>query len=180
MLGINAPSGFGGNFIDLHNNGGATMLEVTAFGAVIAGRGFQTGSATFGFEAAGFANSGLYSSASGTMELGSADTLAGSVAKLVLGGVQSGGTTFTSSGGCSESGLTGGATAGSFTAGSVSCATTITMGNSIAATNGWTCTVYDETTPADSEKVTAHTTTTVTFSVVAVLSDKIIWGCQGW
>jgi|ERR1017187_488417 hypothetical protein len=90
------------------------------------------------------------------------------------------GTTFTSSAGCSETSLTGGATAGFFLAGATSCTTTVKMGHSATAPNGWACSVWDMTTTADVMKETASTTTTVTFSGTVAPSDKIIFGCIGF
>lgn len=88
------------------------------------------------------------------------------------------GTTFTSSGACSETSLTGGATTGSFVAGATSCTTVITTG--LTAPNGWACNVHDLTTPADSVKQTASSTTTATFSGTVVLSDVIQFHCDGY
>jgi len=90
------------------------------------------------------------------------------------------GTTFTSSAGCTETTLTGGATAGSFLAGATACTTTITMGNTATSPNGWACSVWDVTTTTDSLKETASTATTVTFSGTVVLSDKVIFSCLGF
>src|ERR1700733_2516924 len=82
------------------------------------------------------------------------------------------GSTFTSSDGCSETSLTGGATAGSFLAGALSCTTTVKMGHSGTAPNGWACSVWDMTTTDDVMKETASTTTTVTFSGTVAPNDK--------
>ena len=92
----------------------------------------------------------------------------------------SAGTTFTSTAGCSETSLTGGATAGFFLAGATNCTTTVKMGHSATAPNGWACSVWDTTTTADVMKETASTTTTVTFSGTVAPSDKIIFGCIGF
>jgi hypothetical protein len=90
------------------------------------------------------------------------------------------GTTFTTNAGCSESSLTGGASAGSFKAGATSCTTTVTMGNSSTATNGWACSVWDTTTTADTLKQTAFSTTTVTFSGTVASNDIIIFSCDAF
>lgn len=42
-LGINAPSGFAGNFFDLHLNGGASLFSVSSVGAVTAASSIQAG-----------------------------------------------------------------------------------------------------------------------------------------
>jgi hypothetical protein len=101
-------------------------------------------------------------------------------AKVQAAGFQSKGTTFTSNAGCSETSLTGGASKGSFLAGATTCTTTITMGNTLTAANGWACSVWDVTTTADTLKQTATTTTTVTFSGTVASSDKIIFSCDGF
>jgi hypothetical protein len=94
------------------------------------------------------------------------------------------GTTFTSSGGCSEGTLVGGATAGKFTtSGSTGCTTVITMGNSATAPNGWSCTAIDLTTVGDvtNPHQTATTTTTVTIATgTIVASDVIQFSCIGY
>lgn len=90
------------------------------------------------------------------------------------------GSTFTSSAGCSETSLTGGATAGFFLAGAPSCTTTVKMGLSATAPNGWACSVWDITTTDYVMKETASTTTTVTFSGTVAPNDKIIFGCIGF
>lgn len=114
----------------------------------------------------------------GVMDFGAgAQTTTG---KLQAAGYISKGTTFTSNAGCSETSLTGGATAGSFLSGATSCTTTITMGNSATAANGWACSVWDVTTTADTMKQTASTATTVTFSGTTVSGDKIIFSCLGF
>ena len=90
------------------------------------------------------------------------------------------GTTFTATGCGTPTYLTGGSTAGSFLAQAKSCTVTVTMGNSATAPNGWSCSVWDMTTTADTLKETAYTTTTVTFSGEVASGDKIIFGCTGF
>jgi hypothetical protein len=92
----------------------------------------------------------------------------------------SAGTTFTATGCGTPTSLTGGATAGSFLAQARSCTVTVTMGNLATAPNGWSCSVWDVTTTADTLKETAYTTTTVTFSGTVASRDKIIFGCTGF
>lgn len=90
------------------------------------------------------------------------------------------GTTFTASG-CSNGTLVGGATAGSYTSGTAgTCTVTVTMGNSATATNGWVCSVWDVTTPADIQSMTASNATTATFSGVTVSGDVIKFACVGY
>jgi hypothetical protein len=92
----------------------------------------------------------------------------------------SAGTTFTATGCGAPTSLTGGATAGFFLAQATSCTVTVTMGNLTTAPNGWSCSVWDVTTTANTLKETAYTTTTVTFSGTVASGDKIIFGCTGF
>jgi hypothetical protein len=92
----------------------------------------------------------------------------------------SAGTTFTATGCGTPRSLTGGATAGSFLAQATSCTVTVTMGNLAKAPNGWSCSVWDVTTTADTLKEIAFTTTAVTFSGAVASGDKIIFGCIGF
>jgi hypothetical protein len=104
--------------------------------------------------------------------------------------VISAGPTFKSDGGCGETSLTGGATAGSFTSGTPSssgpatgtCTLTITMGASIAAPNGWACHANDLTTNAESAtwSQTATTTTTATLSGTTASGDIVNFACIGY
>lgn len=93
------------------------------------------------------------------------------------------GTTFTGNAGCSETTLTGGATAGKFTAVSTSCTIIVTMGNSMAAPTGWDCNVQDLTTAADAHnpRQSASTTTTATFITGTIVSSDVIsFHCVGY
>ena len=92
----------------------------------------------------------------------------------------SAGTTFTAAGCGTPTFLTGGSTAGSFLAQATSCTVTVTMGNLTTAPNGWSCSVWDVTTTADTLKEIAFTTTTVTFSGTVASGDKIVFGCTGF
>lgn len=87
-----------------------------------------------------------------------------------------GGTTFTASG-CSNSTLVGGATAGSYTSGtSGTCTVTVTTG--MTAPHGYSCSVWDITTPADAQKEIAPLSqTTVTFSGTTISGDVIAFFC---
>jgi len=110
-------------------------------------------------------------------------TSANSNARLKAAGYMSGGTTFTGNNGCTESSLTGGATAGKFSVASTSCTIVITMGNSATAPNGWDCHAIDLTTLADvtNPHQTATTTTTVTIVTGTVVSGDVIqFSCIGY
>lgn len=81
--------------------------------------------------------------------------------------------------GCSVTSKVGGQTAGSFVAGATSCTVQIGFAN-VNANNGWSCSVWDVTTTADSLKETAYTTNSVTFSGTVALNDVITFGCLGF
>lgn len=103
--------------------------------------------------------------------------------KLKSAGYMVIGTTFTGNAGCSETTLTGGATAGKFTAVSTSCTIVITMGNSASAPNGWSCTAIDLTTLADvvNPHQTATTVTTATIVTGTIVSGDVIqFSCVGY
>jgi hypothetical protein len=97
--------------------------------------------------------------------------------------VVSTGPTFTVSG-CSATTPIGGATTGQFNAGVTgSCTVTITMGNSIAAPNGWACgRPNDISDPSKSASwsETAFTQTTVTLSGNAAIGELIQFACTGY
>jgi hypothetical protein len=103
--------------------------------------------------------------------------------KFKAAGYMSVGTTFTSNGGCTESALTGGATAGSFTVGqNTACTIVITMGNSATAPHGWTCTAYDETgVPAVAIRQTGHAATSCSLLMTVATNDVIVFSATlGW
>ena len=90
------------------------------------------------------------------------------------------GTTFTVSGCATTSALTGGATSGSFaTTTTGTCTAVVTMGSSATATNGWACSVNDQTT-GNLFRQSATTTTTATLTGVSVSGDTISFHCIGY
>jgi hypothetical protein len=94
------------------------------------------------------------------------------------------GTTFTSNAGCTETGLTGGATHGSFTIGTSSaCTTILTFGGvTFPPNNGYTCWAFDMTN-APSVPIRqsgALSTAHVTFKMTATSGDLIVFGCNGF
>ena len=111
-------------------------------------------------------------------------TASNTTAKLKAAGFMSVGTKFTSSGGCTEGTLVGGATAGKFTtSGSTSCSTVITMGDSATAPNGWDCHALDLTTAADvtNPHQTSSTTTTATLATGTIVANDVIqFSCIGY
>lgn len=158
--------------------------------ALLVGTGVKVGSGdAFGFAstaaATGSIDTGLTRSAAGIILVGNGSA-ADSSGVLKLAGVMSLGTKFTTNAGCGESAgtTTGGATAGKFTtSGSTSCTTTITMGNSATAPNGWSCTVHDITTAASANNPSSKsgsTTTAVITSGTIVASDVIEFSCTGY
>jgi hypothetical protein len=111
-------------------------------------------------------------------------TAGNTTGKLKAAGYMSVGTTFTSSGGCTEGTLVGGATAGKFTtSGSTSCTTVVTMGNSATAPNGWQCSASDITTAGDAidpHMTTSNATTATIATGVIVAGDVISFACIGY
>ncbi len=93
------------------------------------------------------------------------------------------GTTFTASG-CGNGTLVGGATAGKFTSGDSggSCSIVITMGASMAATNGWSCQIQDLSAPAKVWGQTASNATTATFLSPGVTTsgNVVSFFCVGY
>ena len=82
-------------------------------------------------------------------------------------------------GSCSGSTPVGGASVGSFTAATCAAGTYILSGMP-ATLNGYACEAQDETTPADTLKQTAHSTTSVTFTATTAASDNIVFKCMGF
>jgi len=121
--------------------------------------------------------------AAGVMACGTGSALS-TACRLKAAAYMSVGTTATSNAGCGEGALVGGATAGKFTtAGTTSCTTIVTMGNSATSPNGWDCHIVDLTTAADfaNPHESASTTTTVTFvSGTIVASDVLQFSCIGY
>lgn len=93
-------------------------------------------------------------------------------------GVAINGTAFTASG-CTNSAIFGGATAGQFTSGTTgTCTVVITPG--LTAVHGWACFSNDLTTPADTIKQTASSTTTATLSGSTTTGDVINFQCTAY
>lgn len=68
--GINAPSGWAGNFLDFHVHGGTSLFSVQASGAIISAQNLVIGgSATMSWSGRGF----LSSQAAGSVQLGTTD-----------------------------------------------------------------------------------------------------------
>jgi len=154
----------------------------------LVGTGFKVGSGNLiGFAstaaATGSFDTGFSRGAAGIVDIGNG-TAADTSAKVKAAGYLSVGTTFTSSGGCTEGSLTGGATAGKFTtSGSTGCTTTITMGNSATAANGWQCVATDITTAGDAGNphMTTSNATTATIATGTIVSgDVISFSCIGY
>lgn len=112
-------------------------------------------------------------------------TAADTSGKLRLAGIVSVGTKFTTNAGCGESAgtIAGGATAGKITtAGSTSCTTIVTLGNSATSFNGWACTAHDLTTAADynNPRVTSSTTQATIVTGTIVAGDVLELSCIGY
>jgi hypothetical protein len=100
-----------------------------------------------------------------------------------LTGIMAGqGTKFTASG-CSNSTTVGGATAGSFSSGTTgTCTVTITMNGAtgLLSNNGWVCTAFDITTPADTIKQSGSTTAGCTITGTTASGDTIVFSAIGY
>lgn len=126
---------------------------------------------------------GTSRSAAGVLAVGNA-TAGDTTGKMKAAGYLSGGTAFATNAGCGEAAPSDGATAGRIvTAGSTSCTTIVTMGNSATAPHGWSCQVQDITTAADRNNPTytsnATTVTIVTGTIVS--GDTLLLGpCEGY
>ncbi len=120
----------------------------------------------------------------GVVDVGTAQ--GNTTGKLQASAFISKGTKFTTNGGCGESSgtIVGGGTAGAITtAGSVSCTTIVTMGDSATAPNGWACNAVDLTTAIDAlnPHQSATTTTTATFVTGAIVANDVIQvSCNGY
>ena len=80
---------------------------------------------------------------------------------------------------CAASSFVGGANAGKFSA-AVCAAGTIILSALPAAPNGYVCNAQDMTTPADTLKQTASTTTSVTFTATTAAADSVVYQCTGF
>ncbi len=80
---------------------------------------------------------------------------------------------------CVASSFTGGTTAGKFAA-AVCAGGTIILSGLPTAPNGYTCNAQDQTTPADTLKQTANSTTSATFTATTVAADVIAFQCTAW
>lgn len=86
------------------------------------------------------------------------------------------GTTFSVASGCgTTTSVVGGVTAGSFVAGATTCNPVI---NLPTAPHGWKCSWTDITTPADSIKQSAYSTTSCTGTGTVVSSDVILFSAE--
>lgn len=141
-----------------------------------AGLGFSNST-----DAAGSIDTNVSRSAGAVIAVGSGAS-GDTTGKLKAAGYMSVGTTFTTNAGCTDSALTGGATAGKFTIGQgTACTTIITMGNTATAPNGWSCTAYDQTTvPTVAIRQTASTATTASLLMTGTTNDVITFACIGY
>lgn len=110
---------------------------------------------------------------------------ADTTAKLKASAYISVGTKFTTNAGCGESAGTivgGGSTGKITTAGSTSCTTIVTLGDSATAPNGWACFAHDLTTSADynNPHVSSNATTATIVTGTIVAGDVIELSCHGY
>lgn len=59
-------------------------------------------------------------------------------------------------------------------------AATLVLNFSVTAPNGWICNAQDQTTPADTMKQTANTTTSATLTGTTVAGDTILYSCMAF
>jgi hypothetical protein len=120
--------------------------------------------------------------AAGVMVVGKSDSTSDSTGAIEAAGHIAGGTTFTASG-CTNSALTGGATAGTFTVGqNTACTIVITMGNTATAPHGWNCSqASDETSvPTVAIRQTAHSTTSCSLLMTVATNDVVAFSAIGF
>lgn len=99
-----------------------------------------------------------------------------------INGSVSNGTKFTMTG-CSATTPIGGATAGTYTSGTLgTCQVVIKMNGAtgLTAPTGWTCIANDQTTPADKQTTIDSTTTTATLSGTTASGDVVSFACFGY
>jgi trimeric autotransporter adhesin len=144
-FGINAPSGFGGSYIDVHLNGGASLFMVGSGGAITAAGAASLGSVTSLASVTAAASSALgftgrakiASPADGILEFfNNAGT---SLTRLDLGGSTSSFPALSVSGTAISTTLADGTAGGTLTAGNLpamsACGTTSTCANTAISTN---------------------------------------------
>ena len=173
----NIGIGTGSSAHDSHNFTTAGLARVIS-GGVFAFSSSATDASTA-------ADTGVSRSAANVTAIGNG-TAGNSSGVVKAAAFISGGTKFTSNGGCSETTLVGGATAGSFVLGANVCSVTVIMGNAATAPNGWSCSLWDFTTPSPTsasgaiEIFTTATTVTFNFGSVPQAADSIHFGCVGY
>lgn len=120
-----------------------------------------------------------------TLDVGGG-TASSTTGKVKAAGYLSLGTKFTTNAGCGESAgtISGGATTAKITtAGSTSCTTIVTFGDTATAANGWACQVVDLTTAADYYNPrTTSTATTLTIVTGTIVSGDVlqVGPCEGY
>ena len=174
--------------------GGAVVLDYGVTNANI-----LTTAATVGFGNWGLANSsgivltvggyfGWSPSGNPITGLGVDTTLTRSAAGVVAIGnigamsrffISNGAVPVDGGGSCLASSFAGGSSAGTFAA-AVCAAGTISITFAFTAPTGWSCDAQDRTTPADTLKQTATTTTKATFTATTVAADVIQYKCTAY
>ncbi|MDR3534929.1 MAG: hypothetical protein P4L71_00390 [Acetobacteraceae bacterium] len=162
------------------NQGNPTYQTITTVGnATVGGALGVTGSATF--------SGGLTGTLTGHASLDlplTGGTISGSLTtsgNTTVPAVVVGGTQPTLSGTCSTGTKVGGATAGSFKFSAACSAGTVILSFAVTIpSTGWACIAQDMTTPADTVKQTAYTTSTATFTATAASGDQVVYSCEGF
>lgn len=165
------------------NGTNAAVFSSSAFvlNSALNGFGLIFGSATPGSAAGDLNMNRLGAAIAGFGNGGTGDT----TAKLKASAYISVGTKFTTNAGCGESAGTiagGGSTGKITTAGSTSCTTIVTLGDSATAPNGWACFAHDLTTSADynNPHVSSNATTATIVTGTIVAGDVIELSCHGY
>lgn len=178
-FGINSATGFTGNFIDVHLNGGASLFRIDSTGNVNTNANvFAVGSiragATFNFSWVG--RSIITSPADGQVQI--TNSAATSKADVILRSVVSSGSA-PGIAGCTAT-IAGAPTFGEITSGTTgTCSVTLTFATT--APTGWVCNATDITTPADIlQTATSVTATTASLSGTTTSGDKIRYACVAY
>jgi hypothetical protein len=210
IFGVNAVSGYTGNFLDFHIGGVASVFNVDQFGDVSSSASFQAGNSSQ-FRWSG--RTRMLSPADGVLELW--NTSQNGFTRIDMGGTTSSfpalavngtfleskladnsnetailatahiseGTKFTTSGaGCTVSGTTGGATVGSFTTTTTgTCTTTITMNGATGLTAPNGWSCFaSDVTSGVVGAQSGSSATTAQLKIVTTTGDTVNFGCTGF
>lgn len=178
FIGVNAPSGFSGNYVDFAANGAASVYSVASDGSTTTRQmtlsnssGFMRISGRSYYESDAVGEFTVFSSDDNTPAQGKVGSLVSILAPTspvapVLTGT------------CTTGSVTGGLSAGSFTA--TCTAQTVIISFVKNAPHGWSCEAQDITTSADIMKQTATAVGSCTLTGTTVASDVVVWHAFGY